>query len=70
MNWDITIQKVLSILFISALSCRPGDIMKSWEDERPLPFIYYNDIMIKLVGGNKVEHLQAQVIISNEKGKK
>lgn len=56
-NQDITIQKVLSILLILALSCRVGDITTAAEDDQPLPFLYYNDITIKLVGGNKLKNL-------------
>ncbi|OBT86748.1 hypothetical protein VE02_06282 [Pseudogymnoascus sp. 03VT05] len=69
-NWDKTLQKALSLLLISALSCRSGDIMTSTMDTQKLPFLCYDDITIKLVGGDGLEHLQADVLIRNEKKRK
>jgi hypothetical protein len=69
-NWDKTIQKTLSLLLIGALSCRSGDIMKDQRDTHPLPFLCYDDITIKLVGGNEIENLEAIFVIRNEKKKK
>jgi hypothetical protein len=69
-NWDKTIQKALSILLIAALSCRGGDIMKTQSETHDLPFLCYDDITIKLVGGLSLENLVATVVIRNEKAKK
>lgn len=69
-NWDKPIQRALSLLLISALSCRSGDIMTSTRDTQKLPFLCYNDITVKLVGGNGLENLEAEVLIRNEKKKK
>jgi hypothetical protein len=69
-NWDKTIQKTLSLLLIGALSCRSGDIMKDQRDAHPLPFLCYDDITIKLVGGEGIENLEAIFAIRNEKKKK
>ncbi len=69
-NWDKTIQKALSLLLLGALSCRCGDIMKDQSDVHDLPFLCYDDIAVKLVGGDGIEYLQALIVIRNEKGKK
>jgi hypothetical protein len=69
-NWDKTIQKVLSILLIAALSCRSGDIMKTQSETHDRPFLCYDDITIKMVNGVGLEDLVATVVIRNEKGKK
>ncbi|KAK0125600.1 hypothetical protein ONS96_009435 [Cadophora gregata f. sp. sojae] len=69
-NWDKTIQKALSMVLIAALSCRCGDIMKTQSETHELPFLCYDDITIKLVGGHGLENLVATVVIRNEKTKK
>jgi len=69
-NWDKTIQKTLSLLLIGALSCRSGDIMKDQADTHELPFLCFDDITIKLVGGFGLENLQALFVIRNEKKRK
>lgn len=69
-NWDKTIQKALSIVLVAALCCRGGDIMMTNGETHDLPFLCYDDITIKLVGGQTLEHLVAEVVIRNEKGKK
>ena len=69
-TWDKTIQKALSLLLISALSCRSGDIMVAALGDQPLPFLYYNDVTIKLVGGTELNNLEALIVIRNEKKNK
>lgn len=69
-NWDKVIQKALSLLLVGALSCRSGDIMKDQRDTHPLPFLCYNDITMKLVGGAGIENIEAVFLIRNEKSKK
>ena len=69
-NWDKVIQKALSMLLIAALSCRGGDIMKTQSETQHRPFLCYDDITIKLVGGTRIEHLVALIVIRNEKAKK
>ncbi len=68
-NWDRVLQKVLSLLLLGALACRLGDITKHNKDTHDLPFLYYKDIT-KLVGGTRIEHLVALIVIRNEKAKK
>lgn len=43
-SWDVTIQKVTSILLCSSLCCRVGDINRSTYDDQPLPFLAWKDI--------------------------
>jgi hypothetical protein len=69
-NWDKTMQKALSLLLVGALSCRSGDIMKDQKDTHSLPFLCYDDITVKLVGGVGIENLEAVFLIRNEKKKK
>lgn len=69
-NWDKTIQKALSLLLVGALSCRTGDIMKDQSDVHDLPFLCYDDITVKLVGGDGIENLEAEIVIRNQKRKK
>lgn len=69
-KWDKTIQKALSLLFVGALSCRSSDIMRDQADTHPLPFLCYDDITMKLVGGVGIENLEATFVIRNEKKKK
>jgi hypothetical protein len=43
-SWDVTIQKVTSILLCSSLCCRVGDINRSTYDDQSLPFLAWKDI--------------------------
>jgi hypothetical protein len=69
-TWDKTIQKALSLLLISTLSCHSGDIMVAALNNQPLPFLCYNDVTIKLVGGTELNNLKALIVIRNEKKNK
>lgn len=70
LNWDVTIYKALSIVFIAALACRTGDIAKDKLDNQLLPYLCYSDITMKLVNGDDIASIQAQVTIRNEKAYK
>jgi hypothetical protein len=70
MNWDVTLSKVTSIILQSALSSRSGDLATDPLDDQPLPFLCYEDITLKLVGGDRLENLVAKFVIRNEKGAK
>ena len=39
-------------------------------DDQPLPFLCYNDVTIKLVGGTELNNLKALIVIRNEKKNK
>lgn len=70
LNWDVTLSKLTSIVLTAALLVRSGDILADSLDDQPLPYLCYQDITLKLVGGQDIEHLVAEVVIRNEKGKK
>jgi hypothetical protein len=70
LDWDLTMVKIQSIILHSALACRRGDISASRLDRHALPFLTYEDVTMKLVGGSSIEHLTMMVRVRNEKGRK
>ncbi|KFY80705.1 hypothetical protein V499_00479 [Pseudogymnoascus sp. VKM F-103] len=66
-NWDKVVQRILRNVLLASLSCRIGDIMRDDLDDEEFSYLYYDDIIMKLVGGNKVENLEALISIRNEK---
>ena len=66
-NWDVTVQHLLMLILLSSLQCRAGDITKWFKDDQPLPFLAYQDVRLKLVGGSSIQDLEARVTIRNEK---
>lgn len=71
LNWDVTIVRAASLILLSSLQCRAGDITKARLDDHHLPCLTYRDVRLKLVDdGKDVEHLEARVRIRNEKGHK
>lgn len=69
-SWDVTLAKVMAIVVVAALSARAGDVTTHKLDEQELPFLCYNDVTIRLVGGGEMENLQASFLIRGEKGEK
>jgi hypothetical protein len=70
-NWDVTLSKALSLLLIAPLAARSGVLNKDKRDEQLLlPFICWNDITMKLVNGEDINNLLAEVVSRNEKGHK
>jgi hypothetical protein len=70
MTWDIPIAKCLSIVLVAALGVRTGDVTVAPHDEHTLPFLAYEDIVIRLKDGDTIDDLEAVVTIRNEKGSK
>jgi hypothetical protein len=70
MTWDITVAKVLSIVFVAALGARTGDVTVAPLDRHKLPYLCYQDVVIKMDGGTTIDDLMAIVTIRNEKGDK
>ena len=68
-KWDVTISRSLSILLLSSLRCRVGDIAKGEFDDHSLPFLCWRDIRLKLVGGSEPKDLRG-ITIRNKKGHK
>ncbi|KAM0797621.1 hypothetical protein BDR22DRAFT_432785 [Usnea florida] len=69
-NWDLTLVKVTAIVLCSALGTRIGDIATNRLDDRQFPYLIWEDITVKLVGGSRVQDLIAIVLIRNEKNHK
>lgn len=67
LNWDVTIYRALSIVFIAALATRAGDITRSSLDTQLRPYLCYSDITMKLVNGTDIINIEAQIIIRNKK---
>ena len=54
---------------MAALSTRSGSIGKdNLDDDDLLPYITYGDATLKLVGGDRIEDVQAQVAMRSMKG--
>ncbi|KAH7412525.1 hypothetical protein BKA64DRAFT_770267 [Cadophora sp. MPI-SDFR-AT-0126] len=70
LNWDVTLAKALSIVLTAGLASRTGDITVAPMDVQELPYLCYKDITLKLVGGDGLTSLVAEVLIRNEKGDK
>ncbi|KFZ05953.1 hypothetical protein V501_07837 [Pseudogymnoascus sp. VKM F-4519 (FW-2642)] len=66
-NWDKVVQRILRNVLLASLSCRIGDIMRDDLGDEEFSYLYYDDIIMKLVGDNKVENLEALISIRNEK---
>lgn len=67
-SWDVVISKVLSLVLVASLTARSGDVLASRLNDNPRPAVFFEDLVVKLVGGDKVENLVARITIRNEKG--
>jgi hypothetical protein len=67
LNWDVTWYKALSIVYIACLACRTGDVTKGQLDDQLLPYLCYDDITLKLVGGDDIVSIQLNIVLRNEK---
>lgn len=68
LNCEVTLSKTTLIVLMAALSCRAGDFPRDLFNEQPLPYLVYEDIVLKLPGGNQLENLVGKFFIWNEKG--
>lgn len=69
LSWDVILCKVLSIVLMSALACRSGDIAltQGYTNE----YLRWEDVQLKLgKGGDTIDDLEADVTLRSEKGKK
>lgn len=70
LNWDVIISRLLSVVLVTSLGCRSGDVSRS-EHWKGMEFIQYHDIILMLSEhGSKFEDLQAHIVIEFEKGRK
>lgn len=70
LTWDISLAKVLSIVWVAALGVRTGDVNATPRDHQKLPYLCYHDITIKMDQGTSIDDLLAVVVIRNQKGDK
>ena len=66
-HWDVTLSKTLAVVMVAALTSRAGDVTKNRMDEQKLPYLCYDDVTLKLVGGDDLENLMAKITIRGEK---
>lgn len=64
---DVVLFTVLSILLLSSLCCRSGDMTKYPSNQQKLPYLAYQD---KNGWGIELENRKATVVIRNEKDHK
>ncbi len=69
--WDITILSLLSIVMMSALDCRSGDMIRA-SGYRGNEYMRFEHITLKLAGDGsaRFENLVALVPIAYQKGQK
>lgn len=70
-NWDVTISKHLSILIITSLGCRNGDVTRSrgYKGAEHMQYRHF-ELMIEGDGEPKLENLRARINVEFSKGKK
>ena len=64
--WDVTLSKAASVLLLSALQVRSGDIFKTYWSEGESPCLCWKDITIRL-GEQDLDDAFSRIIIRNEK---
>ena len=62
-SWDYTANDILMLVLTASLQCRAGDVLRSFFDKHPSPYIIYDDIVIKFVGGFQIDNLVGRVKI-------
>jgi hypothetical protein len=69
LSWDVRVCRWLSMVLQSSADCRAGEVTLSvgYTGEE---FLKWEDIEIKLVGGDTLKHLRARVTLRWEKGSK
>ena len=65
-NWDLTMSKASSVLLLSALQVRCGDILYAQGAECNTPYLAWKDITLRL-GEHDLEGCYCRVRIRNEK---
>jgi hypothetical protein len=68
-SWDVHLQKLLSVVMLSALGCRSGELTLSelYKEE----YMRWKHVTLKLEkGGNTMDDVQASILLCFEKNKK
>lgn len=68
--WDNVFQKALYIALVFATGARNSDATKGLLDTRDLAALEWKDVEIKMMNGETIEDLVAEVTIRTEKGLK
>ncbi len=66
--WDVTVSRTLSLVLVSCLNSRPGDVLLSNMNENEYPCMIYRDIHMNLAEGSTLENLVGRFTIRNGKG--
>jgi hypothetical protein len=69
LSWDVQLHKLLSIVLLSALGCRTGEVSLTGRYE--VEYMRWKHIELKLAAGrHTVDDLEAEITLSFEKAKK
>jgi len=68
LDWDLTIKRIVSLIFVTALALWAGDITPNKFDDQELPYLYYEDVELKYDDGEGIEHLVTYIKIRYKKG--
>jgi hypothetical protein len=68
LSWDVHISRLLSLCLVVALAGRAGDVILSRGYSTEI--VAWRDIQLKLDRGETVNHLEASIMLCNEKRKK
>jgi hypothetical protein len=69
-TWNNTLAKCFYIILIAAVGSSPGDVTIPPLDQHILPFMVYEDFVIRLKERSNISDLDAVVSLHNEKGDK
>jgi hypothetical protein len=68
-SWDVHLQKLLSVVMLSALGCRSGELTLS--EHYTEEYMRWKHVTLELEkGGNTMDDVQASILLSFEKNKK
>jgi hypothetical protein len=69
-SWDVHLQKLLSIVMLSALGCRSGELALTGHYTEE--YMRWEHVTLKLEkgGNNTIDDVQASILLCFEKGKK
>jgi hypothetical protein len=68
-NWDLVIAGLLSIVLVTGVGMRVGDVTRSSAYDG-LEYVKYKDIQLKVVGEAKLSNIKARITLSYMKGMK
>lgn len=69
LGWDLVLARLLSIVLVSSLGCRPGDVARS-PYYKGAEYLKYRNVNLRLEGKPQWKNLRAQITLEFCKGKK